>query len=198
MFIVFEGLDGSGSTTQAKLLVENLKSKNIRAIHTCEPTENTIGKLIRGALQKKWQTSPEALQLLFTADRADHLFAEVEPEIEKGNIVVSDRYFWSTIAYGALACDQDWLAEMNQIFRKPDFTFLLKVPAKVCVERIQQRGQDIELFEEEQKLEKVWQVFEKLAAKEENVMILNGEKSMKEIAEEVWRVLEEKFSEKLA
>ena len=93
MFIVFEGLDGSGSSTHSKLLTEKLQSEGCAVFHTKEPTDKgPTGTTIREVLQHKYTVSPEALQLLFCADRAEHLVREIDPALKNGEIVISDRY----------------------------------------------------------------------------------------------------------
>ena len=83
VFIAFEGLDGSGSSTQVDILVRNLNSLGIKSISTKEPTNNIVGGVIRGVLTKEWQTSPGGLQLLFAADRAHHLEHKILPNLKK-------------------------------------------------------------------------------------------------------------------
>lgn len=191
MFIVFEGLDGSGSSTQSKLLADKLTEAGKSALLTKEPTNETpIGKLIRGALQHQWEASPEGLQLLFAADRAEHLKDEIEPALADGKVVISDRYLLSTLAYGSLNVDLEWLKELNKHFRTPDLTFLFKLDPEICIERIQGRGQDFELFEKKEMLEKVWQGYEAAAQHYENVHIIDASRSIEEIGEEVWQVIE--------
>ncbi len=188
MFIVFEGLDGSGSTTQARLLWERLE-KNQRAAHlTKEPTdEGHIGKLIREVLQHKWEMSPEGLQLMFSADRAEHLKTMIEPALKNGEIVISDRYIFSTIAYGSLAVDDiDWLKGLNSHFRQADLTFLLKLDPEECLKRIAGRGSEFELFEKDEKLRKIWKQYAKLAKENDNVIVIDASKSIEEIHEQVW------------
>jgi len=191
MFIVFEGLDGSGSSTQARLLAEKLEAKGHAVLRTKEPTDQTpVGRLIREVLQHKWEASPEGLQLLFCADRADHLKHEIEPALQNGQIVISDRYLFSTIAYGELAVeDGEWLRSLNQHFRIPDLTFLFKLDPKICIERIQGRGNEVELFEKHEKLEKIWQNYEKLSTEYENIHVIDADRTIEEIAEEVWGIV---------
>ncbi|MBI5414632.1 dTMP kinase [Candidatus Peregrinibacteria bacterium] len=198
MFLVFEGLDGSGSTTQAKLLAEKLRALGKKVIHTSEPTDNAAGKLIRDALQGKWKISPEGLQLLFCADRAHHLEQEILPALNSDNIVICDRYIWSTLAYGSLNTDSKWLQELNKHFLKPDFTFLLQVPPKICLERIHKRGLPNELFEEEQKLKKVWETYEELVIFEKNSIALDGERKEEEILDEALAILRKKFPDEFS
>lgn len=189
MFIAFEGLDGSGSSTQSRMLAAKLEGHGHAVLQTKEPTNNThIGKLIREILQHKWECSSVGLQLLFSADRAEHLKNEIEPALKNGQIVITDRYFFSTIAYGSLAVDDwFWLKSLGRHFRVPDITFLFKLDPAVCIERIAGRGSNFELFEEHEKLEKIWTGYERLAREYQNIKIIDATKSIEEIAEEVWR-----------
>ena len=115
MFIAFEGLDGAGTTTHSKHLAEKLRENGYEVVLTCEPTADTpTGKRIRDALQHKFQISPKDLQLLFTEDRAAHLKDTIEPALSNGEIVITDRYFFSTLAYGALNVEMEWLKEISR------------------------------------------------------------------------------------
>jgi len=186
-FIVFEGLDGSGQSTQGQLLKNYLeKDKEVPVILTKEPTnEPPIGSLIRQILKKEISVSPAALQLLFCADRSEHLEKVIKPALEKDEYVISDRYFYSTIAYGSLDLNIDWLIEMNKSFLIPDIVFLLKVRPRICMERIDKNRGQWEFFEESEKLEKVWQTYKVLSRRFSNIKIIDGEKSIKEVFEEV-------------
>ena len=188
MFIAFEGLDGSGSSTQSKLLADKLEAHGQPVLLTKEPTKDSyIGKLIREVLQHKWQCSPEALQLLFSADRAEHLKNQIEPALKNNQIVITDRYLFSTIAYGGLEIkDTEWLKSLNSRFLLPDITFLFKLDPKICIERIHGRGSDFELFEKHEKLTSIWQNYEKIATNYPNSHIIDASKSIEEIAEEIW------------
>lgn len=193
-FIAFEGLDGSGSSTQIKLLADYLNKKGLKVHTTKEPTNNLIGGLVRGQLTKQWKSSQTCLQLLFSADRAHHLEIEIDPALKKGNIVLTDRYMLSTFAFGSIdGVSIEWLEEMNKYFRKPDLTILLKVPPAECIARINKSRQGQELFEEAKKLEKVWNNYELLAKRHKNIVIIDGtqseEKVHKAIVKEVERVL---------
>lgn len=193
LFIVFEGLDGAGSTTQAKFLCEKLDQKGINVRHTSEPTNRKIGTLVREVLNKKWKLLPEGLQLLFCADRAEHLTNEIKPCLKEGISVVSDRYLLSTLAFGGINLDLEWLKKLNQYFRQPDLTFLLDVPVKKCLERIVQRGAPQELFEKKETLEKVWQNYLALAKSEKNIYLINGEKPQEKVAADVWTIVEKRL-----
>lgn len=189
IFIVFEGLDGSGSSTQTSMLKKYLTQLNLKPLVTKEPTNNLIGGLIRGALTKEWKASNTCFQLLFCADRAHHLDREIMPALKKGSIVISDRYFFSTIAFGSLDCDVGWLKALNMPFTVPDIIFLIKVPPEECISRIGANRHEFELFEETEKLKRVWTTYEDLAREYTNVHILDGTKSKNDIHAEVVGVL---------
>ena len=185
-FIVIEGLDGSGQSTQASLLKDHLS-----AVLTKEPTKDSLaGKKIKKILEEKETISSLELQKLFTEDRKEHLENIVIPALEKGNTVISDRYFFSSFAYGSSdGLDLDWLIEINKDFLLPDLTIILKVAPELCLKRIERRGSPVTLFEKTEKLEKVWAEYERLANKFDNVYInvyiIDGEKSIKEVFDEI-------------
>lgn len=186
LFVAFEGLDGSGSSTQVELLVKKLNTLGFSAYGTKEPTNNIIGGLIRGALTHEWKPSSECLQLLYTADRAHHLNREVIPLIKKGNIVVTDRYLFSTIAFGSIDLDKKWLVALNDNFIIPDITFFIKVSPKICLQRIEKSRSKFELFEEEKKLNKVFKVYNELAKEKYDIVIIDGERTIEDIEKEVF------------
>ena len=176
-FIVFEGLDGSGSSTQASLLADYFTHHKIKYFLTKEPTNNIVGGLIRGQLTKDWQTGNECLQLLYAADRAHHQEKQIIPALKKGIHVISDRYFLSSIAFGAVeSLDEDWLYKINENFLEPDLTVMLKVSPKVCLSRIRKSRISFELFEDEDKFQKIWQAYEKATKRNKNILLIDGEK----------------------
>lgn len=193
--IVFDSLDGSGQSTQAEKLKNYLeKEKKKKVFLTKEPTSGLIGGIIKAQLTHEWKSSPECLQLLFSADRAHHLEKEIIPLLKKGIFVISDRYFFSTIAYGNLGIkDWEWLKKLNKKFLLPDLTFFLRVSPKICIERIKKNRFEITLFEKEEVLGKVWGNYEKLAKEFENVFIIDGERSIEEVFEKVKRILNQKL-----
>lgn len=189
-FIVFDGLDGAGKSTQVKLLADYLNQKKKKTHITKEPTSGLIGGLIKSQLTGEWRSSPECLQLLFSADRSYHLEKEIVPLLRKGINVISDRYFFSTMAYGDLEInDLDWLIKINKKFLFPDLTFFLKVLPKVCLERIKRDRFEITLFEEEKRLRKVWKNYEKLAKKFKNIYIIDGGRPIDQIAKDVQKII---------
>ncbi|MEK9156325.1 MAG: dTMP kinase [Patescibacteria group bacterium] len=197
LFITFEGLDGAGSSSQVERLKKSLNELGYRALDTKEPTNNIVGGLIRGILTKQWSLPPEGFQLLFAADRSHHLIHSVIPQLEKGHIIISDRYAFSSIAFGALELNQVWLKCINDKFILPDLTILLKVAPETCIERIGKSRAHFELFEEVKKLKKVWRNYEKLAADKANkIIIVNGERTKDEVEAQVLAITRSLLSRK--
>lgn len=164
-FITLEGIDGSGTTVQAGRLHGFLKKLGVDSHQTAEPSHGAIGRLIRQILGDKPdftyinRLDPERrkviLALLFTADRADHAWTEMETYWNNGVVVISDRYHLSTFAYelGVLA-DRDWIETLGRALPKPDLTFYLRLDAEQAFERLKKRweekgsgGADPEIFE---------------------------------------------------
>lgn len=139
-FLVFEGLDGAGTTTQTALLVERLAVLGRPAHATHEPSTGEIGLAVRRAIQGTLPLGPEALALGFAADRLHHL-ADIDRVLAAGTHVVCDRYALSSLAYQAAdGVDVAWLAEINREARPPDATIFVDTPIAVCLERITARG----------------------------------------------------------
>lgn len=159
LFIVFEGLDGSGTSTQGDLLAESLRASG-RVVHrTAEPSGGPVGKLLRSALRGEWTQppTPETVAALFAADRLDHVAREITPRVDAGEVVVCDRYVASSMAYQAAECDPAWVRELNRLARVPDLTIFLDVPVHLALDRIQRRGKRRERFETEAMLTTVRQ-----------------------------------------
>ena len=157
MFIVLEGIDGCGKSTQAKMLADWLEKNGQKTVLTAEPTKGRIGQYIREVLGGKEKVDPRTLALLFSADRCEHLGSEVMPAISAGNAVVCERYCHSTVAYqSAQGVDRAWLLELNRFALKPDLTIFLDVPPKDAMERKVGR----EIFEEKEFLGKVYKEYQ--------------------------------------
>jgi dTMP kinase len=150
--IVIEGLDGAGTTTQVKRLVEHLNAHGTKAHATREPSDGPVGRLIRemltGGHAIPGQTiSQSTFGLLFAADRLDHLQREVEPALAAGTVVISDRWYHSSLAYQGTGADRDWITTLNARARRPDLTIFLQVRPEVAAKRRALRGGAEELFE---------------------------------------------------
>jgi len=192
LFIVIEGPDGSGQSTQTELLERWFKKKNRRVLVTKEPTNSLTGGIIRSILKKEWQVDMKTLQLLFAADRAHHLRTEIEPFLNKGIDVISDRYVLSTLAFGSLEEDLDWLKEINSKFPVPDLTFILNVPGKVCAERIARSRFSFEIFETADKLEKIRNNYLGVKGYHKNTHVIVGdERNLEEIHREIAGIVED-------
>ncbi len=158
-YIVLEGPDGGGSTTHAKLLCEHLQKIGVDIVQTAEPTDGPIGRCIRAELRGKGIT-PDALQMLYSADRAWHMANVVRPALERQELVVAERCALSTLIYGeALGLDVEWLKDMNDPFLRPDLLLVLMPPFAVCQERLGIRDRD--LLEQESLQKKVHAIYER-------------------------------------
>ena len=126
-FIVFEGIDGSGKSTHIKLLSEELRGRGLHVLETSEPSRDKIGTFIRGYAERNGDRfTLETETLLFAANRYEHVKQAISPALKRGLIVISDRYFYSSIAYqGATGIDLDWIREMNRFASRPDLGILL-------------------------------------------------------------------------
>lgn len=190
-FVVLEGLDGSGQTTQSELLKDFLISKEHSAIVTKEPTqESDAGKRIRRILDMQETASPKEFQELFARDRKYHLQHSIIPALQQGNLVISDRYFFSSFAYGAAEeVDLEYLIQINNEFLLPDLSFFLNVRPELCMERMKERGKPLSYFENLDRLGKTWNVFELLANRFENVHPINGEQSIEKVAKDIQQIM---------
>ncbi|OGE75332.1 MAG: dTMP kinase [Candidatus Doudnabacteria bacterium RIFCSPHIGHO2_01_52_17] len=195
-FVVFEGPDGSGQSTQVELLVNYLKAKGCKVLATKEPTlQSKAGKTIREALDEKIKLGPQELQGLFTKDRASHLKNIILPALKRGKIVISDRYFFSSFAFGAAnGVSLDWLVRMNKMFLHPDLTLILDVPAEVSVGRIEKRGKLKTLFEKKQKLEKVIKIYRIFPRRFSNVYLVDGRKPIPKVFQSVRKIVRSKLN----
>ena len=197
LFITLDGPDGSGQSTQTELLASWFERKGHRIFVTKEPTNSLIGGVIRVILKKEWKVDMKTLQLLFTADRAHHLQTEINPLLNKGVNVISDRYILSTLAFGSLEEDLEWLKQINSRFPQPDLTLILNVPGKVCAERIAKSRFGFEFFESAEKLELIRKNYLKLKDFHKNTYVIKGdEKSKEEIHEEIAGIVEEYCKER--
>lgn len=183
-FIVLEGIDGSGKTTQVERLEKELAKRKIKVWSTKNPTNHSIGKFIRRVLAGYEKIPPQSIQYLFNADRVVQQ-EEIVEKLKKGFVVISDRYFWSSVAYG--------MADMNDIsdrfltaysilsfyhqFLIPDVTFFLDLDASESLDRLGSKKKEI--YEKESFLKKVNQMYKYLIEKfPEQFTIVDGNNSV--------------------
>ena len=164
LFVALEGIDGSGTTTQAQLLVDSLRGRGLPVRFTREPSDGPIGVLLRQILTGRvvvpglhgprapdWAT----MALLFAADRLDHVEAEIVPNLMDGVTVISDRYDYSSVAYQSVTAGGGddavgWVKDINRHARRPDLTIVLDVAPEQAAARRLERGRGRELYEDEE------------------------------------------------
>jgi dTMP kinase len=193
--VVLEGLDGAGTTTQARLLGERLRAAGRTAHVTAEPSGGPIGALIRQVLTRRvgggaGGFDPAALALLFAADRRDHLAIEIAPKLAAGVDVISDRYALSSLAYqGAALGDMAWVAAVNREATAPSATIFLRVRPEVALRRRRAASLDREIYEVDAFQRRVARSYveglERLRAAGERVVELDGERPVEDVADAV-------------
>ena len=201
LLIAIEGMDGSGKTTQAQRLVEELKKKKIKAIYTKEPTDEPTGKMIRQILSGELKVPPLSLQYLFCADRGVHQ-VELEKLLEKGYVIVTDRYFWSAVAYGISDLDgkPDYymaafsILSMYNQFLSPDYTFYLDVSVEEAYKRIKKSTKHGEIYDKKDKLVKIKKGYEVLVKKYPTEFTrVNGEQTIDDLLSDLVKRVSKKI-----
>lgn len=198
MFLVLEGIDGSGKSTQIKQLHKRLTGKNIPVASTFEPTDGPIGSLIRKMLSGSVETDQLTIASLFAADRTDHLMNRangVKAMVDQGQIVLCDRYYFSSYAYHAQYMDLDWVIQANALNAKilrPTATLFIDVDPDVCLARILAARDSLDMYEKIDILKRVrdnyFLAFERLKD-QENVIIVDGNKPPARVEENIWNVI---------
>jgi dTMP kinase len=186
-FIVLEGLDGAGTTTQVGRLVDRLHAAGRSVVATREPTDRSVGRLIRRVLAGDPDApSPRTLPWLFAADRSDHLEAVIEPALAAGTIIVSDRYYHSSLAYQSLVEPLERVHTLNATFRTPDLTVFVRVTPEEALSRIERRGGEREIFEQLDKLRAIndayGRVIALLRSRGEPIVEVDGSASPEQVA----------------
>jgi dTMP kinase len=190
-FVVLEGIDGSGTTTQAARLVEALRAAGHAVVGTREPSDGPIGVLLRQALTRRLTgISDRMLALLFAADRLDHLASVVEPALAAGKVVVSDRYVLSSLAYQGMRLPLAWVEALNAAARPADLTLYLHVDPRTAARRRAGRGGPVELFDADAVQRAVARAYARVArkhARAQRVVQLDGTGTPDEVAQAVLR-----------
>lgn len=202
MFIVFEGLDGSGTTTQSAFLGDHLRMRGHQVVLTREPSEGPVGVMIRQALRRRLvMSSGEALDdrmlaLMFAADRIDHIRSVVEPAIARKSIVISDRYVHSSLAYQGATLDMRWVDAINAQARIADLVLWVDVPVEECLQRMALRGGEAELFENRRALESILARYEEaLALRPERTIRIDGTGSVEDVRSRIMAAIASVFPE---
>ncbi|MCR4676250.1 MAG: dTMP kinase [Sphaerochaetaceae bacterium] len=190
-FWVLEGLDGAGTTTQLKKIDSALSRAGVNYMITAEPTDYETGKIIRRVLSGEIKVPQSTVARLFSADRDNHLYNSengVIKNIESGKIVVSDRYFFSSLAYQSIGYDFESVMQLNSSFPYPEFVIYIDTPVKDCISRIDSRGEKKEIYEKYDYQLKVREGYEKCFSSLPegcNLLRIDGNLSIDEIFEEI-------------
>lgn len=197
-FFVFEGIDGSGKSTQIHLLKQKIEEHNVRCLETREPTEGPVGALLHQCMTQRTTADEKTIAALFAADRLDHLLNETDGlchKIQDGITVLSDRYILSTYAYQSVRVPLEWLIQMNSLAvstLKPDCHIFIDVDPDITLERMAKGRFHAELFETKERLTEVrkryFELFDRFHG-QENILIIDGNQTIDQIAQEIWKNL---------
>ena len=201
-FIVFEGIDGSGKTTQAQMLAEFLREKGFEVALTAEPTSLPSGKELRAALSGNPKKSECEMAALFVLDRIAHNNdAEngLRALVDKGVCVICDRYYYSTLAYQGMSTDYEWVRAMNLScpdIMKPDLCIYLDLTPEQSLERIRRGRESTEIYETEEILTRVRNTFMTVIddlKDTDNIAIIDAYRTPSEISNDIKAAVEKLF-----
>ncbi len=205
LFVVLEGIDGSGTTTQVAKLADRLRREGVNVRATREPSDGPVGTMVRQVLTGRivvpggrapgWAT----MALLFAADRLDHVESEIEPMISAGGVVLSDRYDASSLAYQSVTSGTDgvgalqWIRTINRHARRPDLTIVLDVSPTVGAVRRETRGEAAQLYEQNEVQRALADFYKGLQTHQpdDNVVVVDGSKSIEEVHELVYATVKQ-------
>ena len=195
LFIAFEGLDGSGKSTQVKFLSDHLKKAGHKVYSTFEPTDSPIGSVIRNIFKHRIEADHRTIAGLFVADRLDHLLNKTNgilKKLEEGYTVITDRYYFSSYAYHGTHMSLDWVIDANSLsadLLRPDLNIYIDIDPEISMKRISNGRSSLELYETNDNLIKVrgkyFEAMEQLKFKE-NIFITDGNRSPELIAADIW------------
>lgn len=189
-FIVLEGIDGSGTTTQVEALGRILRSRGHTVVETREPTDLELGRLLRTYLRQPG--APAAgMALLFAADRAFHVANVIAPALARGEVVLCDRYVMSSWVYQATSCPEDWVRSINRLAPWPDLTVVLDVPANIGLERVARRAGERDIYETEPIQVRVAEGYRRLLAEDlSGVVAIDGTTSKDSVTQQLQHLCE--------
>lgn len=189
-FICVEGLDASGTTTHAHILVENLRRRGFEAVYTTEPSRGEIGRFIRNRVLQRGRRVPSVVEaLLFAVDRVDHVERMIKPAMGRGEIVVSDRYVYSSLAYqGAAGLDLDWIEEINREAPIPDLAVYIDVPPEVVVERMERIRRRKSVMEDLETQRRVRDIYLRLV-EEGRLVLVDGNRPREEVSRDILSIV---------
>ena len=202
IFVVIDGIDGCGSTTQTTKLGGKLIENGIKVHLTQEPSTLPVGKLLRDYLQN--ETAPIATDaLLFAADRVEHYYYEILPKLEEGYVIVSDRYVEASISYQTAQgqieekienspfkeMNKEWVMAINRFSPQPDLTFIIDIDPRVSLSR-KHPTMALEKFETVTFLDAVRKIYLDRAQEQKHI-VLDGTQSVNEIAKIIFNIMSE-------
>ena len=197
LFIVFDGMDGTGKTTQMRLLCERLQALGMETVLTCEPSTSPDGQALRRALSGKEPANNSRMAALFLIDRIGHN-AEIEGWLSEGKTVISDRYYYASMAYQGQGDNFEWVARMNldcPHIKRPDGAILLDMNPEDSMARIRanRTSDELEIYETVAQQEKIRARFARVTEylKDEDLIItVNAAGTVEEVAERIWAAYE--------
>ncbi len=193
-FIVFEGIDGSGKSTQIKLLSKALSECGIPCIATLEPTFGVAGEVLHKILSGELAADPRVIASLFVSDRLDHLLNEengICRTINEGTTVLCDRYCFSSYAYQSVDVPTEWVIDCNRLcteILRADCTIFIDVSPETAMQRISSNREHTEIYENTERLTRVrdayFKMFDRFGS-EEKIFIVDGNAAASEIAAKI-------------
>lgn len=198
-FIVFEGIDGSGKSTQIKMLRQKLRKKGIKTIATKEPTDGPIGAMLRQILSGRMEADYKVIAALFLADRIDHLVNKndgIIKHIESGTTVICDRYYLSSYAYQSDVLSMEWLLNANSVcadMLKPTCHIFIDIDPEVSLERVTENRSSTEIYENIEKLRDARNKYLKcidIIKDRETIIKVDGSKNIRNLSNEIWDKIE--------
>ena len=202
---VFEGIDGSGTTTQAAEARKRFEARGLPAQVTAEPSSGPIGSQIRQILSGRlvvprrggsapfdWQT----MALLFAADRQDHIAAKITPNLNDGVNIICDRYVHSSVIYQSVSSGKEdaasWIKECNRYARNPDLVFYLKIDPTEAVRRCRQRDTQTDMFDDPELQRLLALAYDNIESyfPEHSIVTIDAGQSVDDIADECWQHIE--------
>ena len=196
LFIAFEGIDGSGKSTQVKLLSGQLERAGHRVHTTCEPTDSPIGSMIRSIFSHRMDADHRTIAGLFVADRLHHLLNKTDgmlKMVQDGVSVITDRYYFSSYAYHGAHMPMDWVIASNSLsaeLLRPDLNIFIDISPEISLERIRKSRSSMDLYETMENLklvkDKYFEAMEKLKSVE-HIFITDGNRPPELIAADIWR-----------
>lgn len=200
IFIVIEGIDGSGKTTQIELLQQRMSEEGKQVAITSEPTDGFIGRIIRDIMRGAETTDPAVVAALYVADRMDHI---THPEVgmlalmEKGYNIIASRYYFSSYAFQGEYVSLEWLIHANSICKSrltADLTIYINIDPEICFERIKKSRASLDIYENLEKMKRTHHEYMKafdIAGMGENIVLVDGTLPIRQLHEAIWTKVKE-------